>query len=153
MTGLILLAVTTVLYAGYNLFIKVSGDYVPAGATTTITATICIQVAALTTSLVFMGVIAMTGNHSFPLSGKAYLWAVLAGLCIGGAEIAYLYLFGGIGMAKPMPASVVIPTVVCGTVVIAAIVSFFVFREAFGLYQVVGGVLTVAGIGLFFVGR
>ena len=36
MVGIFLLAAVTVLYAGYNLFIKVSGGYVPAAATTTV---------------------------------------------------------------------------------------------------------------------
>jgi hypothetical protein len=40
---------------------------------------------------------------------------MLAGLCIGGAEIGYLYLFGGIGISKPMPANIAIPVIVSGT--------------------------------------
>ena len=38
MEGLLLLITVTVLYAGYNLFIKASGAHVPEMATTTIAA-------------------------------------------------------------------------------------------------------------------
>ena len=106
MASVILLAVVTVLYAGYNLLVKFSGNHVPETATTTIAATICIQLAALFTSAVFLGALAFRGGHTFALSPSAYLWAAAAGLCIGGAEIGYLYLFGGIGPFKPMDASV-----------------------------------------------
>ncbi len=50
MTGLILLAAVTALYAGYNLFVKLSGAQIPAEATTTVLAAISIQLAALSTS-------------------------------------------------------------------------------------------------------
>ena len=102
MTGLILLAAVTALYAGYNLFIKLSGGYVPAEATTTIMATICIQIAALITSGVFFLMLTLRGGQVFTLSMGSYFWAAVAGVCIGGAEIGYLYLFGGVGLSKPM---------------------------------------------------
>ncbi len=50
MAGLLLLVTVTTLYAGYNLLIKVSVSHVPAAATSTIVATICLQVAALPAS-------------------------------------------------------------------------------------------------------
>ena len=93
MTGLLLLVTVTVLYAGYNILIKVSASHVPAAATSTITATICLQIAALMTSLVYMSVIMIRGGQVLQLSWGSYLWAAAAGLCIGGAEIAYFYLF------------------------------------------------------------
>jgi len=121
MAGLILLAAVTVFYAGYNVFIKLSGAQVPASATTTILATISIQLAALFTSGVFLTILMVGGGQVLSLSTGTYFWAAIAGLCIGGAEIGYLYLFGGVGLTKPMDASVVIPTIVSGTIVIAMI--------------------------------
>lgn len=153
MAGLLLLAAVTILYAGYNLFIKVSGGHVPASATTTVMATICLQLAALLTSVLFAGFLASRGAQVFSLSPGAYLWAAVAGVCIGGAEIGYLYLFGGVGLAKPMAASVAIPTIVSGTVVITLLISVAVFREAVGWHQLLGSVLIVLGIVLFFARR
>ena len=100
MLGIALLCLVTVLYAGYNLFIKLSGQQVPAEATTTILATICIQLAALLTSVVVLGALALRGGQVMVLSTGSYLWAIVAGLCIGGAEIVYLYLFGGVGFVQ-----------------------------------------------------
>ena len=106
MAGLILLLTATLLYAGYNLLIKVSGGHVPKTATTTVLGAICLQLAALATSLTFASWLYLfKGAQSFQLTTSAYLWAVAAGICIGGAEIVYFYLFGGIGTSKPMAAS------------------------------------------------
>ena len=150
MISILLLLAVTLLYAGYNLFIKLSGAQVPATATTTITATICLQLAALTTSLLFLGFLAARGGQVFALSNGAYLWALVAGVCIGGAEIGYLYLFGGVGMAQPMPASVAIPVIVSGTVVIALLFAYVVLNEAIALNQWAGCLLVIIGIGLLF---
>ena len=151
MAGLILLAGVTVFYAGYNLFIKLSGGQVPAEATTTILATICLQIAALSTSALFFSVLAFRGGQVFTLSMGSYFWAAVAGICIGGAEIGYLYLFGGVGLSKPMAANVAIPTIVSGTIVIAMLFSYFVLKEPISLNQVLGSLLIVFGIVLFFV--
>lgn len=151
MAGLILLAGVTVFYAGYNLFIKLSGGQVPVEATTTILATICIQLAALSTSALFFSVLALRGGHVFALSMGSYFWAAVAGICIGGAEIGYLYLFGGIGLSKPMEASVAIPTIVSGTIVISMLFSYFVLKETIAWNQMLGSLLIVFGITLFFI--
>ena len=150
MTGLILLAAVTALYAGYNLFIKLSGGYVPAEATTTIMATICLQIAALITSGVFFLMLTLRGGQVFTLSMGSYFWAAVAGVCIGGAEIGYLYLFGGVGLSKPMAASVVIPTIVSGTIVISMLFSYFVLKETIALNQIFGSLLIGFGIVLLF---
>ncbi|MEM7508584.1 MAG: hypothetical protein AAF415_17775 [Pseudomonadota bacterium] len=152
MNPVLLLAAVTVAYAGYNLLIKVSGTHVPASATTTVLATIVLQLAALATSLVFYGALAVRGGQSFALTPSAYLWAALAGVCIGAAEIGYLYLFGGVGFAKPMAASIAIPTIVSGTIVIATLASVLLLKEPLGWQQIAGGGLIVAGILVFFRG-
>ena len=150
MLGILLLAGVTILYAGYNLFIKVSGEQVPDDATTTIVATICIQLAALFTSVVFLASLAIKGGHVFSLSPASYLWAILAGVCIGGAEIGYLYLFSGISLAKPMAASLAIPTIVSGTIVITLFFSFIVLKESIAWTQILGSTLIILGIVVLF---
>ncbi len=151
MSGLILLAAVTTLYAGYNLFIKLSGGQVPPEATSTVLATICLQLAALSTSILFLGMLNVRGDHVFALSKESYFWAALAGVCIGGAEIAYLYLFGGVGLSRPMAASTAIPTIVSGTIVISMLFSYLVLKETIAWNQVIGSLLIVAGIFSFFV--
>jgi drug/metabolite transporter (DMT)-like permease len=150
MIGIALLVAVTLLYAGYNLLIKVSGAYVPDAATTTILATICLQLAALLTSALFLGILVLRGGHVFSLSPGSYIWAALAGICIGGAEIGYLYLFGGVGLVKPMAAAVAIPTIVSGTIVIALLFSFLLLEEEINWNQILGCLLIVLGIATVF---
>ena len=150
MTSLLLLLTVTALYAGYNLLIKVSGSHVPAEATTIIAAAICIQLAALGTSSVFAALLLVRGGHVMQLSTSAYVWAAAAGLCIGGAEIAYLYLFGGVGGTEPMAAGVAIPVIVTGTIVITTVVAYFLFNEPMGGRHLLGIGLIVAGVLVLF---
>ncbi len=87
------------------------------------------------------------------LTWGAYAWAVAAGLCIGGAEIAYFYLFGGTGTLKPMAANVVIPTVVSGTVVLTALGGYLVFRESLAPVQLAGLGCIILGVLLLYFGK
>jgi drug/metabolite transporter (DMT)-like permease len=87
------------------------------------------------------------------LSPSAYAWAAAAGLCIGAAEIAYFYLFGGLGSGKPMAANLAVPAIVSGTIVITFIVSYFLFREPLTWPQLLGAGLVIAGIATMFLGR
>ena len=150
MFAIVLLVVVTILYAGYNLSIKVSGTYLPAAATTTVLATIVLQLAALSASGLFLGFLTLRGGQVFALSPRTYLWAALAGLCAGSGEIAYFYLLGGVGFARPMAASVAIPTVVSGTVVIALVFSACFLGERIVWNQILGGCLIVLGIAALF---
>ncbi len=153
MVSTFLLVTVTLLYAGYNLLIKVSGSHVPAEATSTILATVCLQLAALSTSMAFIAFVVLRGGHSLALPTTAYLWAAAAGICIGGAEIAYFYLFGGIGGVKPMPATVAVPVIVSGTIVITMVVGYLVFKETLSWRQLVGGACIVVGIAILFLGK
>jgi drug/metabolite transporter (DMT)-like permease len=147
----LLLLTVTLLYAGYNLLIKVSGSHVPEEATSTVLAVICLQLAALTTSITFaVSLLVLREGQHLQLSTGTYLWAAAAGLCIGGAEIAYFYLFAGIGTAKPMAASVAIPTIVSGTIVITLLFSLFILRETVHWNQWVGSGCIALGILLLF---
>lgn len=153
MTPTVLLVITTVLYAGYNVFVKASGEAVPAAAQTTVLATIALQLAALATSSAFAILLWSRGVTGFQLGSAAIGWAVVAGVCIGGAEIAYLYMFGGVGGHPTMPAGIAIPVVVSGTIVIALIASAIAFREYIGILQLLGALLIIVGIAVMFHGR
>ncbi len=148
----LLLVLVTVLYAGYNIMIKMSGAAVPPTATTVIIATLCLQAAALATSLAFGATLYAAGGHVFKLPANAILWAIMAGLAIGAAEIGYFYLFGGLGAIRPMQASVAIPIVVSGTIVITMAVSALSFGEALGWRQILGGGMILLGAAVLFSG-
>ena len=151
-TGILLLSAITVLYAGYNLLVKVSSNYIPASATSTVLATICLQIAALAASGTFALLLLARGGHVLKLSAAAYAWAAGAGLCIGLAEIGYFYLFRGVG-GGPVAASVAVPVIVTGTVVLTMLLSAFALRESLGAMQVAGTVVVVIGIAMIFSGR
>jgi len=97
-----------------------------------------------------MVVLAVRGGQVFALSSGSYRWAVTAGICIDGAEIGYLYLFGGIGLSKPMPTSIAIPVIVSGTIVIALLFAYTVLDEPVAANQWMGCALVLAGIALLF---
>ena len=143
---LALLLLTTLLYAGYNILIKVSGGQVPDGAATTVSATIVLQIAALGASAVFALSQTSAGVPIWNLPKAAYLWAIGAGLCIGAAEIAYFYLFSGIGLARPVEAHVAIPTIVGGTVALALVASWLLFNERLGAFQIGGALMIIVGL-------
>lgn len=148
--AILLLIAITALYAGYNLLVKVSSLHVPAAATSTVLATICLQLAALAASGTFAAVLIARGGHVLALSPAAYAWAAGAGLCIGLAEIGYFYLFRGVGGGGPLAASVVVPAIVTGTVVLTMLVSSVALRESLGPMQVAGTVVVVVGIAMIF---
>lgn len=148
-----LLALVTLAYAGYNLLIKASGGHAPSGASTTILATLTLQAGAVLASTTFLAVLLIQGGHSFRLTTPAYLWAFGAGLCIGIAEVGYFYLFGNVGGIRPLPASVVVPTVVAGTIAVTLVVSWLVFRERLGGVELLGAAMIVGGILVMFLGR
>ena len=152
MTSLLLILSVTLLYACYNLLVKVSTNSVPPESTSTVLATICLQVAALAASISFLAFLVARGGHSLALSGRAYMWAAAAGLCIGVAEICYFYVFRGGDGRDPVTANVAIPVVVSGTIVITLVASYFLLREPLTAVQLTGTVLVVLGIGLIAVG-
>lgn len=148
--SIILLTAITALYAGYNLLIKVSSSHVPATATSTVLATICLQLAALAASVTFATALLARGGHVLKLSTTACAWAAAAGLCIGLAEIGYFYLFRGVGGAGPVAASVAVPVIVTGTVVLTMLFSWLALRESLGVMQIAGTVVVVIGIAMVF---
>lgn len=151
LVSVLLLVGVTFLYSGYNLFIKLSGSQVPEAATTTVLATICLQVAALLVSLVFLICLLIKGGQSFQLGTGAYQWAIVAGVCIGMAEVGYFYLFADIQGSSPMAANIAIPVIVSGTIAVAMVFSFFVLKEQVSTNQLIGSFLIVCGIVLFFI--
>ena len=148
--SLVLLLGVTVLYAGYNLLVKVSSGHVPAAATTPILATLSLQIAAATVSAAFALTLVLRGGQVLAVSPAAVAWAVAAGLCIGAAEIGYFYLFRGVGGGEPMAANVAIPVIVSGAIVLTLVASWLVLREPFTWVRLAGAALVVGGVAVLF---
>lgn len=144
MHTLILLIAVTLCYAAYNLLVKVSSGHV--GATSSpILATISLQLAALSVSLLYLAYMARN-DFLITIPGKAYAWAIAAGFCIGLAEVLYFYLFRGVGGEKSIAAGSAIPFVVGGTIVITVLASLWLFREPLNAQQWIGVGLAFAGM-------
>ena len=145
MRTIILLGLITVCYAAYNLLVKVSSNHVGAVNTPPIVATIFLQSAALTVSVVYLLYLTRQ-NVELALPGKAYAWAIAGGVCIGLAEIMYFYLFRSAPGEKAVSASTAIPIIVGGTIIIATVVSWLVFKETLNPGQWIGIAITFAGL-------
>lgn len=145
-TSLLLMLVITFLYAGYNLFIKISSNHVPIQLSSTLLATIALQISALSVSCLIVAGLLIRGESIPALPITAYSWAILAGLCVGFAELGYFFLFRGFAGAPPMPANIAIPFIVSGTIVIAVIFAWLILREPMTLQKVVGMVLIAVGV-------
>ncbi len=150
MNTLTLLLLITACYAGYNLLIKLSGE-VAGPSVSPLLATISLQLAALSVSLVYLAYL-WRSQAAIELPAKAYPWAIAAGVCIGLAEIFYFYLFRETEAGKTVAASVAIPTIVGGTIVVVTCVSFWLFGERLSLVQWSGLGLAMVGLVLLATG-
>ncbi len=149
--ALILLIAVTFLYSGYNLLIKVSSSHVPVEATSTIAATITLQIAALLVSCIFVAGLLIRGDTALAVPPPALLWAALAGICIGAAEIGYFYLFRGGLSHDAMAANIAIPVIVGGTILVTTLVSWLLLRESMNWTKLIGAVTIIAGVVLMFI--
>ena len=145
MRTLILLILITICYAGYNLLVKVSGSHTGSVNIAPILATMALQATALGVSVVYLLYLTQQ-NVNVALPGKAFKWAVGAGVCIGLAEILYFYLFRGFAEDKPVSGSIAIPFIVGGTIVISVLVSVLVFGETLKPVQWLGVILAFSGM-------
>ncbi len=144
LTTVTLILLITLCYAAYNLLIKVSGNASDA-LTSPLLATICLQFAALSVSFFYL-LYLWRSNASIGLPAKAYPWAIAAGVCIGLAEIMYFYLFRESGNGRSVPASVAIPLIVGGTILVVVSLSFFLFGERLNWVQWSGVGLAIGGL-------
>ena len=143
MNSLILLLLITLCYAGYNLLVKLAGEQ--AGGVSPILATVALQVAALSVSCIYLAWLLRQGQ-ALVLPDRAFQFAILAGVCIGLAEIMYFYLFRGFAGEQALPASLAIPIVVGGTIVISVLAAVLAFGERPNSMQWLG--IALAGCGL-----
>lgn len=147
MSAIVLLILVTVLYAGYNVFVKAATDSALDTATSTILATIALQATALMVSFCFAAMLLFKGDAQLSPGNTSLAWAATAGLCIGIGEIAYFYLFRGSASDPGMAASVAIPVVVSGALAISVVAGLVFFKESLNTGQILGLLLALAGVG------
>ena len=73
MTTILLLTSVTLLYAGYNLLVKILSEHVPNLATSTVLATNCLQIAALVVSSIFAIYLLSRGGQILSCPGQLFL--------------------------------------------------------------------------------
>ena len=88
--NLFVILLVTLSYAGYNIFIKLSSSQ-NINNTNNIAATLFLQLFALLVTSFFSIYLYSKGEKIFVLSSKAYLYAIIAGISIGIAEIGYFF--------------------------------------------------------------
>jgi len=137
MNWILLAILTAFLYGAYNFFIKVSSSHI-----NQIVGAVILQIVA---ALVGAGILIFLKLTNAPLeiSSKGVGYAVVAGVMVGLAEIASFFLF-----SKGVSASVGIPIIIGGSVIVGAVLGLTFLKESFGLLQLLGLVLIVAGIAI-----
>ena len=143
--NLILIIFITISYAGYNLFIKLSGSQ-NLNNSNSIAATLFLQLFALSLTLIFSLYLYSKGEKIFVLPSKSYLYAIFAGVSIGLAEIGYFYLFNESNPKGASNANSVIPVILGGTILITMIFSFIFLSESFNYKRIFGTFFIIFGI-------
>ena len=140
-----LLVTVTIAYAGYNLFIKLAGTQ-NINNSNSIAATLCLQIFALIVTSLFSIYLSSIGEKIFVLPSKTYLYAIFGGVSIGIAEIGYFYLFNASNSNGAFNANTAIPIILGGTILISIIFSFYIFKESFNIYKMLGTIFIIFGI-------
>ena len=148
--NLFVILLVTLSYAGYNIFVKLSSSQ-NINNTNNIAATLFLQVFALLVTSVFSFYLYTKGEKIFVLPSKAYLYAIIAGISIGIAEIGYFFLFNPTNTNGALNANVAIPIVLGGTILITMLLSFYYFEETYNLNKIIGTVFIIIGIYLILV--
>lgn len=129
--------VTAAFYALYNIFIKQASPHVQE-----VLGAVILQAVALLLGCGWLMYLRMKGVPLEVTSRGVWLSAV-AGIFVGLAEICSFLVF-----ARGVPASLGIPVIIGGSVLIAAVIGFFWLKEMLGLYQILGLICIVGGIWL-----
>ena len=128
---------TALLYGLYNFSIKVasSGIHQIAGA-------VILQVVAAAVGGTILIVLRLSGQ---PLEAtpKGILWAVIAGVAVGLAEISSFYVF-----SRGLSATIGIPLIIGGSVVAGYVLGWIFLKEPVSILQIGGLLLIVLGITL-----
>jgi transporter family protein len=137
MPWLIIVILTAVFFGLYNFFIKLSAGHIHQ-----ILGAVLLQAVALLLGSIALLYLKWRGIP-FDASSKGVLFAVLAGVFVGLAEITSFYVF-----SKGINASVGIPIIVGGTVLVGTLLGIVFLKESLSLLQYVGIALILAGVSI-----
>lgn len=135
MNWLAIALLTAVFFGLYNFFIKVSS-----GNIHEILGAVILQAVALLLGCALLIYLKQTGDQ-FSFSSKGILYAVLAGLAVGVAEILTFMVF-----EKGIAVSIATPVIIGSSVVVSSVLGILFLRETISLIQLFALVLIAGGI-------
>ncbi len=135
MNWLAIALLTAVFFGLYNFFIKVSS-----GNIHEILGAVILQAVALLLGCALLIYLKQTGDQ-FSFSSKGILYAVLAGLAVGVAEILTFMVF-----EKGVAVSIATPVIIGSSVVVSSVLGILFLRETISLIQLFALALIASGI-------
>src|SRR3989344_4311176 len=132
----IFLAFTTAAFLGiYSFFIKISSGYI-----NQIAGAVILQAVAILVGGIGFLILKFTGNV-IEISNKGILYAILAGLFIGLAEIATFFLF-----KKGITLSAGLPIIIGGSVIFGSLLGVLFLKEVLTPIHFLAILLIIVGI-------
>lgn len=135
MHWILLAFMTAVFFGAYNVFIKMASGHI----NQIVGAVILQVVAALLGGIVLLGL--KITDSPLEVSTRGVLFAVLAGIFVGLAEISSFYVF-----SRGISASVGIPIIIGGSVVAGAILGVLFLKESLNWTQLLAIGMIVGGV-------
>ena len=135
MNWIFLAIMTAIFYGAYNVFIKVSSGHI-----NQIVGAVILQIVAALVGGIILLIMKMT-NSPLEISQKGVLFAVLAGIFVGLAEITSFFVF-----SKGVSASVGIPIIIGGSVLVGAVIGLTFLKETLNPIHYVAIAMVVVGV-------
>ncbi|HEY4513162.1 MAG TPA: EamA family transporter [Candidatus Paceibacterota bacterium] len=135
MSWIILALSTAIFYGVYNFFIKVSSGHI-----NQIAGAVILQLVAMLVGGVILLFIKFT-NVSIEISNKGILYAVLAGVFVGLAEITSFFVF-----SKGITLSIGLPIIIGGSVVFGSLLGILFLKEVLTPIHLLAILLIIVGI-------
>lgn len=135
MHWIFLALMTAFFYGAYNIFIKISSGYI----NQIVGAVILQVVAALLGAMILL--VMKINNVPLEISQKGIIFAVLAGVFVGLAEITSFYVF-----SKGISASAGIPVIIGGSILIGALLGIIFLKETMNLIHYLGITFIIIGV-------
>ena len=135
MNWISLAILTAFFYGAYNVFIKVSSGHI-----NQIVGAVILQVVAALVGGLILVFLKIT-NSPLEITHKGVMYAMLAGLFVGLAEITSFYVF-----SQKVPASTGIPVIIGGTVVVGVILGMTFLKETLNPIHYIAIAMIIVGV-------
>lgn len=135
---IVLLALAAVMFGLYNVFIKLSADYIQA-----ILGAVVLQFVAAFLGLGLLLYLKYANDLQITATPRGVTLAVLAGIAIGLVEILTFVIYG-----RGVPVAVGNPLIIGGSLVVTTGIGILILREAVNPVQLIAILLVAGGIGL-----